>query len=99
MKILYIYLGISTAIFFLVWLQAVVWSRKFEREHLDLSNKKHKKDILLMFLNLIKLFVISFVPGVNLLLCGMILFQSKEIEAEVVKRVELRAKSANFDKN
>ena len=94
MIFLYIYIGFSLLTFVLMWLQTITLSRKIVEKH-GLT-KTRKADHVAMFLEMLKIFIMSFVPILNLILFCSVVFLGNRIEKEVTKQVEEKIEEAKL---
>lgn len=87
MMFLNIYIAFSLLTFVLILMQSYMVVKKIKREHpddVDKLKKKSKKGFLETIFSYIKIFIICFVPIMNIFVFCAILFKEKEVEEKVL---------------
>lgn len=94
MIFLYIYIGFSLLTFVLMWTQTITLARKIVEKHA--LTKTRNTDHVAMFLEMFKIFIMSFVPILNLIFFCSIVFLGNRLEKEVTKQVEEKMEEAKL---
>lgn len=90
MLFLKIYIGFSVLTFFVILMRAYILSKQIERKHPELMQelgKNNKSGILEKLFEYIIIFIICFVPVVNLSLFMVVLFKAENFEDRVLQRI------------
>ena len=95
MLFLKIYIGFSVLTFFVILMRAYILSKQIERKHPELMQelgKNNKSGILEKLFEYIIIFIICFVPMVNLSLFIVVLFKAEDFEDRVLQRIQKNIK-------
>ena len=93
MLFLKIYIGFSVLTFFVILMQTYILTKQIERKHSDIMqelSKNNKSGVLEKLFEYIKIFIICFVPIINILLFFVTLFNSEEVEKRALQRIKKR---------
>lgn len=93
MIVLKIYIGFSILTFFVILMQTYILTKQIERKHSDIMQelgKNNKSGVLEKLFEYIKIFIICFIPIINILLFFITLFNSEEVEKRVLQRIKKR---------
>ena len=74
-------------------MQTYILTKQIERKHSDITqelNKNNKSGVLEKLFEYIKIFIICFVPIINMLLFFVTLFNSEEVEKRALQRIRKR---------
>lgn len=91
MLFLKIYIGFSILTFFVVLMQAYVLTKQTKRRYPEIAqefSKNNKSGILEKLFVYIRLFIICFIPVVNLSLFIVVLFKVEDFEDRVLQRLQ-----------
>lgn len=91
MLFLKIYIGFSVLTFFVILMQTYILTKQIKRKHSDIMqelSKNNKSGVLEKLFEYIKIFIICFVPIINILLFFVTLFNSEEVEKRALQRIK-----------
>lgn len=98
MIFLYIYIGFSLLTFVLMLLQMTTLIHKLENKYKDKLPKNKNPNQIPFFFEVLKIFVMCFIPILNIIFFCSVLFLGNRIDTQVTKQVENEMKLKDITK-